>query len=85
MNFSGNNETFEGGNIGPFFPVPPVTQQPLLGPWYQNATYNPLSIPGAGKESESSKRFNGIRDPPYKPKPEGFLTPFSSPPFLALC
>uniref|UniRef100_A0A8D1LYM6 Bucky ball n=2 Tax=Sus scrofa TaxID=9823 RepID=A0A8D1LYM6_PIG len=48
MNFAGNNETFEGSNSRPFFYVPPMTQQPHLGPWYQNATYNPLSIPGAG-------------------------------------
>ncbi|KAM9698091.1 uncharacterized protein ACBT57_024228 [Dama dama] len=47
MNSSGNNENFEGSNSRPFFYVPPMAQQPHLGPWYQNPAYNPLSISGA--------------------------------------
>ena len=54
-----------------------MAQKPHLGPWDQNPAYNPLSIPGAGEESESPRRFSGIRDPPCKSKPEGFLTPLS--------
>lgn len=77
MNPSGNNENFEGSTSRPFFYVLPMAQQPRLGPWYQNPVYNPLSIPGAGEESESPRRFSGIKDPPCKPKPEGFLTPLS--------
>ena len=77
MNSSGNNENFEGSTSRPFFYVPLMAQQPHLGPWYQNPAYNPLSIPGAGGESESPRRFSGIRDPPCKSKPEGFLTPLS--------
>uniref|UniRef100_A0A8C6B8Q3 Uncharacterized protein n=1 Tax=Monodon monoceros TaxID=40151 RepID=A0A8C6B8Q3_MONMO len=72
MNSSGNNDHFEGSNSRRFFYVHPVAQQLHLSPWYQNAVYNPFSIPGAGKESESPKRFSGIRDPPCEPKPEGF-------------
>ena len=54
-----------------------MAQQPHLGPWYQNPAYNPLSISGPGEESESPRRFSGIRDLPCKSKPEGFLTPLS--------
>ncbi|XP_049570428.1 retinitis pigmentosa 9 protein-like isoform X2 [Orcinus orca] len=47
MNSSGNKDNFEGSNSRPFFYVHPVAQQLHLGPWYQNAVYNPFSIPGA--------------------------------------
>ncbi|XP_029088891.1 uncharacterized protein LOC114901355 [Monodon monoceros] len=53
MNSSGNNDNFEGSNSRPFFYVHPVAQQLHLGPWYQNAIYNPFSIPGAGFTSGS--------------------------------
>ncbi|XP_029090163.1 calcium/calmodulin-dependent 3',5'-cyclic nucleotide phosphodiesterase 1C isoform X5 [Monodon monoceros] len=47
MNSSGNNDHFEGSNSRRFFYVHPVAQQLHLSPWYQNAVYNPFSIPGA--------------------------------------
>ncbi|XP_064431148.1 uncharacterized protein LOC123835416 isoform X1 [Mirounga angustirostris] len=45
---SENNAHFEGGNARPFFYVHAVGQQPYPSPWYQNPTYNPFSVPGAG-------------------------------------
>ena len=75
INCPENNEKFESNNSRSFFYVPPKAQQPRLGPWYQNPACNPLSISGAGEESESPRRFSGITGHPCKRKPEGFLTP----------
>ncbi|XP_047550172.1 uncharacterized protein LOC125080431 isoform X1 [Lutra lutra] len=45
---SENNAHFEGGNARPFFYVHAVGQQTYPSPWYQNPSYNPFCVPGAG-------------------------------------
>lgn len=65
---SENNAHFEGGNARPFFYVHAMGQQPYPSPRYQNPTYNPFSVPGAGKKS----KFSGVRDPPPKAMPDSF-------------
>ncbi|XP_004762676.1 uncharacterized protein LOC101694066 [Mustela putorius furo] len=45
---SENNAHFEGSNARPFFYVHAVGQQTYPSPWYQNPSYNPFCVPGAG-------------------------------------
>nr|XP_023495255.1 uncharacterized protein LOC111767449 isoform X2 [Equus caballus] len=49
MNSSSENHAlFEGNNTRPFFYVHAMGQHPCPSPWYQNLTYSPFPIPGAG-------------------------------------